>query len=204
MRKILHSAVSVLFLLLTSEHALAQQQGVCRVKECDMGEEEDSDPPPMPPSSYESPELSSLPDYGAASPDYGLPAAPSVPEFDSEPAVVRRRSPGLIIAGSILLGGAYTASAAGAAYVYRESPSRGEKYYPLYIPLAGPFIAMETSRARNQETVLLALDGVTQSAGLTLLIVGLVKRSVVVSSQQPLHVYPLVGAVRGLGMTWRM
>jgi hypothetical protein len=48
-----------------------------------------------------------------------------------------------------------------------------EDYYPLFIPVAGPFVTIATAETKGAASTALVIDGVAQTAGLTMFIVGL-------------------------------
>ncbi|WP_437292779.1 hypothetical protein [Sorangium sp. So ce426] len=85
---------------------------------------------------------------------------------------------GLVISGSIVFGTVYLFTAIGGGdAVYRGSPG----YAALFVPCAGPFITLATTRQDDLETMALVLDGLVQITGAALLIPGLlVPRSVLV------------------------
>lgn len=121
----------------------------------------------------------------AASPPVAKPAAaPQVSSAPptSEPPVYNDRwdrgsspSSGTIKFGSVLLGGAY-GSAVGYALgtMAREKGRRAEGWWALFVPLAGPFIAIETVKSEGAGTALLVLDGSVQGLGLLIVALGAV------------------------------
>jgi hypothetical protein len=97
--------------------------------------------------------------------------------------VTTRANRGLVIAGASLWGGAYTLSVVGALSVLSSGglyASNTGQFGPLFIPVLGPFIALGTapdaslgdddSRAVG---ALMILDGLSQVAGATMFIGGL-------------------------------
>jgi hypothetical protein len=81
---------------------------------------------------------------------------------------------GFVIAGSILFGSMYLLSAlVAAAGADNESPGHGNGEAALWIPGVGPFIAM-TSSSSSVGSLTLAIDGLSQAAGLAMLIGGIV------------------------------
>ena len=83
---------------------------------------------------------------------------------------------GLVIGGAATFGALYLLTALSAAVVQSAADSVGDdadEVIPLYIPVAGPFVAMATLEAEGGGIVALALLGVGQAAGLGMLITGL-------------------------------
>ncbi|WP_437739291.1 hypothetical protein WME73_27010 [Sorangium sp. So ce302] len=77
---------------------------------------------------------------------------------------------GLVISGSIVFGTVYLFTAIGGGdAVYRGSPG----YAALFVPCAGPFITLATTRQDDLETMALVLDGLVQITGAALLVPGL-------------------------------
>ncbi len=75
----------------------------------------------------------------------------------------------------------------------------------LYIPVAGPFIALATVQPSVGGAGLLVMDGLGQTAGLGLLIAGLLDVDhhlvLVDYGGLDLEVHPLAGGITGLGAT---
>ena len=86
---------------------------------------------------------------------------------------------GLVIGGALVLGVPWLVSAVVAEplqSVYDTLDDRDEhhvQFWPLFLPLAGPFIAIGTTEASPVGTFVLAADGVVQCGGLAMLIAGL-------------------------------
>lgn len=83
---------------------------------------------------------------------------------------------GLTIAGAAVFGGAYALSVIGALSVLTEENSDGG-YEPLFIPIVGPFITMGTVEntgfgGGDGMGALFLLDGLAQTAGAVMFIVG--------------------------------
>lgn len=135
-------------------------------------------PPPLPPSgAYPMP-----PTPGEAYGPRGVPPTTAPLEIDEwqdgEPIPpgyhrAQRLRKGLIIAGAVTFGTLYVISTFGAAVAHdaNEDGSAGNAN-ALYIPAVGPFIqiASTTTATGNYFNV---LDGIGQTAGLVMLIVGL-------------------------------
>jgi hypothetical protein len=89
---------------------------------------------------------------------------------------------GLVISGAIVFGTVYLFTAIGGGdAVYRGSPG----YAALFVPCAGPFITLATTRQDDLETMALVLDGLVQITGAALLVPGLlVPRRVLVRDDE--------------------
>lgn len=146
--------------------------------------EGDSPPPPplmqaQPPPAPQAPPPPGFPgDTGAAA------VGPKViPWRDGEPVPPgyhpeTRVRKGLVISGAIVFGTVYLFTAIGGAdAVYRGSSG----YAALFVPCAGPFLTLATTRQDSLERVGLVLDGLVQITGAALLLPGLlVPRTVLV------------------------
>jgi hypothetical protein len=129
--------------------------------------------------------------YGQPPPNYGQPPQPGA-EMPGQPqgqpnlytpppppqrVVLRyedRHNMGLVIAGASVLGGSYLffGFMPGAIATASCGNNTGcDTLWPLFIPIAGPFI--EIARAGTSYAPLLVLDGLAQASGLALLIAGL-------------------------------
>jgi hypothetical protein len=78
----------------------------------------------------------------------------------------------LVVAGSVTFGATYLASLLGAAAVVAGSDD-GKSFTPLFAPVVGPFITIGTAGSSGAGTLWLVLDGLVQTAGATMLVVGL-------------------------------
>jgi hypothetical protein len=83
-----------------------------------------------------------------------------------------RINKGLVIAGASVFGGVYLLTCMGAAIAHDES-SNPEQFDPLFIPVAGPFVTIHTADANATGTFGLVIDGLAQTAGLSMFIAGL-------------------------------
>jgi hypothetical protein len=76
-----------------------------------------------------------------------------------------------------LLGGAWAVSALTAGTVLSEGGEDGDRYWPLLLPAAGPFITLGTANAEGDDESpvisLVLLSGLTQTAGLAMIVGGL-------------------------------
>ncbi|KYF65048.1 hypothetical protein [Sorangium cellulosum] len=138
----------------------------------------DDAPPPAPPPMQQQP----LP-APQAPPPPGFHAAPGVapagpkvlPWREGEPVPPgyqpeTRVRKGLVISGAIVFGTVYLFTAIGGAdAVYRGSSG----YAALFVPVAGPFLTLATTRQDDLETMALVLDGLVQITGAALLLPGL-------------------------------
>lgn len=79
---------------------------------------------------------------------------------------------GLVIGGAVTLGSLYLMSASFGSLA-SDVDSGSDDYTPLYVPVLGPFITINTANSRGSGTFFLLMDGVGQSAGLAMLIAGL-------------------------------
>ncbi|MEJ7735671.1 MAG: hypothetical protein WKG00_41595 [Polyangiaceae bacterium] len=83
---------------------------------------------------------------------------------------------GLVIGGAVTFGSVYLLTALSAAVAQSAADGVGsdaDEATPLYIPVAGPFIAMGTLNAEGGGIFALALVGVAQAAGLGMFITGM-------------------------------
>jgi hypothetical protein len=108
-----------------------------------------------------------------------LEGMPIPPGYD----VQTRRRRSLMIAGAALFGGSWLASVLTASTVVAGFDKHRAGVAPLFIPFAGPFVTLATSRdarlddpARRANGALLLVDGATQIGGAALFIAGLVTR----------------------------
>jgi hypothetical protein len=147
----------------------------------------------QPPPGYGQPP----PGYGQPPPGYGQPppgvyyapapgyaTAPMGPrmidyeEGDTIPPGYRtgtRIRKGLVIGGSVMLGAGYLLSAmvAGIGQLASNIESGNKDFGPVLIPVVGPFIGIGTTHASAGGAFGLAFLGVTQTAGLGMLIGGI-------------------------------
>jgi hypothetical protein len=124
-------------------------------------------PMPPPPPGYYPP------------PGYGVPPGamlgPKTLEYEEGDPVPPGYHPetrvrkGLIIGGAVTFGVLYLLSAATAA----AADDFTDDLTPLYIPAVGPFITIGTANAEGAGTFLLIVDGIAQSGGLLMAILGI-------------------------------
>jgi hypothetical protein len=124
----------------------------------------------------------------------------------------QRIRPGLVITGAVTLGALWLGSTAIAAHAVYQRDQEGRQVTKLddlppeaalVIPVAGPFVALETMRPGATGTALLVADGLAQAGGLVMLVAGLIdKRTILVRDDRQLAVIPLVGPDQsGMQMT---
>jgi hypothetical protein len=116
----------------------------------------------------------------------------------------RRIRRGLVIGGAVSFGVLYMLSTLVAAAGQDSNPHSGNPAAAMWAPGIGPFIQM-ASTSTATSNVLLAIDGLGQSAGLTMLIFGLASpRTVLLRNDLGLHVAPTLMPVGrnggGLGL----
>ncbi len=114
--------------------------------------------------------------------------------------VESRINKGLVIAGATTLGAVYLLTTLGAAIAV-DTSSNPEAYEPLFIPVAGPFVTIHTADANATGTFGLVLDGLAQTAGLSMFVAGLVaQEEVLVWRGHGMTVAPTAGPT-GAGLT---
>lgn len=125
---------------------------------------------------------------------------------------------GLIVGGSVVTGVAWIGSLVTAIALDREKdkttvdsqggrhtdPEFGDNYWPMFIPVIGPALAIPTSHAKGTGAAILALDSVVQGAGLAMFIAGLAwpHYEVVKKPTYQLGVAPMAeGDARGVSLS---
>jgi hypothetical protein len=103
-----------------------------------------------------------------------------------------QRPTGLLVAGGIGFGAMYLTSvlnaALGTGFV---SCSTGSGCDYLYIPVVGPFVTMGSGRFTGGDMFFLGLDGVVQTAGVAIFVIGMVRaRQVLVFDGTAQHSEP--------------
>jgi hypothetical protein len=118
-----------------------------------------------------------------------------VPEGYRKDTRVRR---GLVVGGAVTFGTTWLLSALSATVMLRSDDSgddyggnyrNSDKGMPgaaaLYVPVAGPFIAIHTLDTEGAGTAVLFVDGLAQAAGVSMFIAGLAaKRTVLVKTPE--------------------
>ena len=84
----------------------------------------------------------------------------------------KRARKGLVIPGAVMFGVAYLLSTLVAA-ADDGNYEGGNRYTALWIPVIGPFIQMGRSTTVGDDNQMFFLDGAAQTAGLTMLVLGL-------------------------------
>lgn len=162
-------------------------------------------PPGYPPPGYAPPGYAPPAYYPATPPGYGPGYTPPLPPSaqralldpenppDGYHTESRARS-GMVVAGGVMLGIGYGISAAAAGAGLSDG---NDNLVPLFIPVAGPFVTLNTARVfRGGEdtgedvgkvfgAIGLIFDGLIQVTGVTLLVVGLAARKEVVVRDKP-------------------
>jgi hypothetical protein len=89
---------------------------------------------------------------------------------------------------------------------YEQDSTTASDWSPLYIPVVGPFVAIETLDARGWGLGLLLANGIVQSAGIVSIVLGVVDRShKVVAIGEEVAMEPLLGPdVAGLAIRGRL
>lgn len=137
-------------------------------------------PPPPPPYGGGYPGYAPPPGYYPP-PGYSVPPAALIgpktldyEEGDPIPPgyhVDTRIRKGLLIGGAVTFGSLYLLSAITASSL--RDASIADDVTPLYIPAVGPFVTIGTTSSEGLGTFLLIVDGVAQSGGLLMAILGL-------------------------------
>lgn len=97
---------------------------------------------------------------------------------------------GLVIAGSVVFGTMWLISSLVAAVSSDANQGRSNPDGALWVPGIGPFVQMANTSSATGNFVLV-IDGVAQTGGLTMLIVGLTSpKTVLVRNDLGLHVQP--------------
>lgn len=114
-------------------------------------------------------------------PVYGTPPAPppyygpETLEYDEDRPIppgyhvessVRK---GLVIGGAVTFGAVYLIN----VLVAIPLVAHDDDFTPLYVPAAGPFVTMATEQSEGAGTTVLAIDGIVQTGGLLMLVLGL-------------------------------
>ncbi|MEJ7732346.1 MAG: hypothetical protein WKG00_24470 [Polyangiaceae bacterium] len=138
-------------------------------------------PPPPYPGGYQAPPGYPPPPGYYPPPGYSVPPAaligPRTMDYeDGDPVppgyhVDTRIRKGLLIGGAVTFGALYLISAATASAA--QDAGSGDEFTPLYIPAVGPFVTIGTTNAEGLGTFLLIVDGVAQSGGLLMAVLGL-------------------------------
>lgn len=79
---------------------------------------------------------------------------------------------GLVIGGAVTLGSLYLISAS-IGSLAKDIDSSSDAFTPLFFPVVGPFVTIQTADSQGSGTFFLLIDGVGQTAGLAMLIAGI-------------------------------
>ncbi|MBM4360824.1 MAG: hypothetical protein FJ096_22200 [Deltaproteobacteria bacterium] len=139
--------------------------------------------PPPPPAGYA---YFLLPANAGAMGSTLVPTVVGPDVLDHEPGqivppgyrVEQRARRGLVIAGSVTAGVPFVVSfLTGLSIGLSGSRREGEAFWPLMLPVVGPFVTMGTSGSEGAGTLWLALDGLAQVGGVAMLVGGLVAKT---------------------------
>lgn len=90
----------------------------------------------------------------------------------------------LVITGLSLFALAYGISLGASTIILSVDSRDGESYAPLLIPVVGPFITMATDEG-SEAMATMTLNGITQSAGMLLLVAGILAKEKVLERIEP-------------------
>ncbi|HZO12461.1 MAG TPA: hypothetical protein VFB62_04360, partial [Polyangiaceae bacterium] len=84
---------------------------------------------------------------------------------------------GLVVSGAVLLSALWITSASAAVALDRQDDGTGDpnfddKYWPMFIPVVGPFVTIKTADSSGTGAAILGLDGAAQAVGLGMFIAG--------------------------------
>ncbi len=125
--------------------------------------------------------------------------------------LIERRRTGMIISGAAVFGGMYLLTVAATASVTGGGISGGSGGEPvLYVPVVGPFIRAFHGGTIRGGRVFFVIDGLVQTVGATLLIVGLASKTRYIQyyaesddGRRQLALSPMVGETNGLALDLR-
>lgn len=123
---------------------------------------------PSPPPGFVPPSIVYVPVPVAPPPEVIEWDGQSAPPYGYEPAT--RSSKGLVIGGAVTFGTLYLTSCVLGATV-RDGNGGGD-FLPLFIPIAGPWITIGTSRAPAEGAIPLLVDGLLQAGSAGMFIAG--------------------------------
>jgi hypothetical protein len=109
---------------------------------------------------------------------------------------------GLVAGGTSVLATFWAVSAISAVMLDREAADEGDPnfddmYWPMFIPVAGPFVTIGTADSSGTGAAILALDGVVQAAGLGMFIAGFAAPKVEIVEDYHLTVAPSAPGSQG-------
>ena len=175
-------------------------------------------PPPPPPYTYNYGYSSRVgyPSHAQAAPRVIEGWEPGDPVPDGYRPDTRSRS-GLVKAGAATLFSVYGLTAiVGSFFVLAEDVDAedgvdgngidSEDYYPLFIPVVGPFVTIGTAQTDRAASTVLVANGIAQTAGLAMFIAGFAAQQDVLVriptyGQAVVEMKPLIGAgFQGVGV----
>jgi len=124
----------------------------------------------------------------------GEVAVPDGYRVDSHPNM------GLLAAGITTTATLWTVSTIAAiALDQRDStlegdPNFDDAYWPMFIPVVGPFITIKTADSSGTGAAILGLNGVAQTAGIGMIIAGIAVPKVEIIPQRPITIAPVASA----------
>jgi hypothetical protein len=170
-------------------------------------------PYPVPPPQYP---------IGAAPPGWGSPdGAPTVVGPDGRPRLLplemkydpdkgvppgyklaEKRRTGLAIAGASIFGGLWIGSAIAGGFMEDSGRWNGTHGWPMYIPVLGPFITIDSAKASTAGATPLVFVGLGQAAGVAMFIIGMASSEKILKYQfetGPVALTPVAGPTEGGG-----
>lgn len=141
---------------------------------------------------------------------YGAPVAPPPPpdeldydEGDPIPPnyeVDTKVRKGLVIAGSVTLGSLWAISALTGGIVGAARDADDKAHYPLYFPVAGPWVALGTLANDTAARVFLAIDGVGQTGAAAMFVAGIAAPKTILRLKETgLNVVPTACGMQACG-----
>jgi hypothetical protein len=109
---------------------------------------------------------------------------------------------GLIAAGASMTATLWIVSTISAIALDRQAsingdPNFDDRYWPMFIPVAGPFATIATADSSGTGAAILALDGTIQAVGLAMAIAGFAAPTVEIVPDYQLTVTPLASGETG-------
>lgn len=164
-----------LALLLVAQRTRAQEPSETE----STPEEEPAPPPPPAPSPPPPPPASVTTPHIEVTPYVSNDPRPYYPEEGVPDGYRLEESPriGLVVSGAVLMSALWITSASAAVALDREDdgtddPNFDDKYWPMFIPVVGPFVTIKTADSSGTGAAILALDGAAQAVGLGMFIAG--------------------------------
>ena len=162
-----------LALLLVAQHTQAQEPSETE------STEEQAPPPPAPPPPPPAPAIAPEPPRVEVTPNvsneprayYADEGVPDGYRLQESPRLA------LVVSGAVLLSALWVTSASAAVALDREDdgtddPNFDDKYWPMFLPVVGPFVTIKTADSSGTGAAILALDGAAQAIGLGMFIAG--------------------------------